>query len=498
MIARFMRYAASVAAAATVVAHASIAGAYTVNVNTTANDTSAGHCSLNEAINLFYGETPIGTCAWVADGSNNYTIQLIAGTFTNFGIYISGFTLNGAGQTKTTILTNNNYQEGLYFDTYNLSGAASNLTVKGENQSSSTPVPGVHNEITATLTNVTITGYTGAGIYNLGSLTINSSTITGNSSSLGNGDAAGLGGGICNYGQLTINTSTISGNKASQGAGVYSTDTYGYGAYVEINTSAFSNNTATSDGGGLWDGGNQTSFVNNSTFNGNSAWHGGGIYESTGQLEITYSTIANNTASSQGGGVYVSSSSPGTEAYHATVAFNTAGSAKSTCGNGGGVYTTNVSEDWNGSIVAGNTGTGSGEDDFTGTIHSGSEWSTGANPTFISHAVCNPTGWKKQVTNTGPGTGYPLAYFNDSVFTVAQLFGSNTLHANGGPTETILLTLGNKTAKPPVPPSPAINACQSLANNVFGVNGLNTTDQRGSGFPAPLGKIYDLGAVEVQ
>ena len=51
----------------------------------------------------------------------------------------------------------------------------------------------------------------GGGIFNTGTLTINNSTISGNT-------AAALmptGGGIYNGGTLTINNSTISGNSAS-------------------------------------------------------------------------------------------------------------------------------------------------------------------------------------------------------------------------------------------------------------------------------------------
>jgi len=65
---------------------------------------------------------------------------------------------------------------------------------------------GVANNGTLTINNSTISGNSGGGINNNGTLTINSSTISGNRSLYG--------GGISNHGTLKINSSTISGNVA--------------------------------------------------------------------------------------------------------------------------------------------------------------------------------------------------------------------------------------------------------------------------------------------
>ena len=58
----------------------------------------------------------------------------------------------------------------------------------------------------------------GGGIVNLGTLTVSNSTISGNSATSGSG-AQGIGGGITNSGPLTVASSTISLNTTSTGAG---------------------------------------------------------------------------------------------------------------------------------------------------------------------------------------------------------------------------------------------------------------------------------------
>jgi hypothetical protein len=56
----------------------------------------------------------------------------------------------------------------------------------------------------------------GGGIYNAGTLTINNTTISGNTALSGEG-----GDGIDNEGTLTINNSTVSRNRSDRGGGIY-------------------------------------------------------------------------------------------------------------------------------------------------------------------------------------------------------------------------------------------------------------------------------------
>ena len=111
-----------------------------------------------------------------------------------------------------------------------------------------------------TLNNCAISGNSaqnwGGGIYNDGSqksaawLTINSSTLNGNS--------AATGGGIFNDGEqqgdthLQISNSTISENTATYGGGIASDGYYGFYVAVQISNSTFSGNSASNVGGGIY------------------------------------------------------------------------------------------------------------------------------------------------------------------------------------------------------------------------------------------------------
>ncbi|REJ53046.1 MAG: endo-1,3-1,4-beta-glycanase ExsH [Microcystis aeruginosa DA14] len=145
---------------------------------------------------------------------------------------------------------------------------------------------GIDNNGTLTLTNSTISGNTGGGIHNWGTLTLTNSTITGNT-------AAYDGGGIVNWGTLTLTDSTITGNTAAyDGGGIVH-----YGT-LTITNSTISGNTAGWAGGGIDNWGTLT--LTNSTITGNTADGGGGI-DNWGTLTLTNSTISGNTADDGGG-----------------------------------------------------------------------------------------------------------------------------------------------------------------------------------------------------
>jgi predicted outer membrane repeat protein len=135
------------------------------------------------------------------------------------------------------------------------------------------------------------------------------------------------GGAIYNYdADLNVYDSVLSGNKATDGGAIYD---YGYyGGYgTDILDSTFTENTATDDGGALYarrslgqiisstisgnHAGNSngevggglysylTTYVDDSTFAGNSAFSGGGVYGYYGNTMGAYSSIfAGNTSSS--------------------------------------------------------------------------------------------------------------------------------------------------------------------------------------------------------
>jgi len=135
-----------------------------------------------------------------------------------------------------------------------------------------------------TITNGTAVLGDGGGIYNnSGNLTLNNSTVSGNS--------AFYGGGIFNSGELTLNHSTLSDNSAdSYGGGIFNSDA------LTLNNSTLSGNSASSFGGGIHNAG--MLIINNATITSNDASNqGGGIYNvNSFTLYATNSIVSGNTA----------------------------------------------------------------------------------------------------------------------------------------------------------------------------------------------------------
>jgi hypothetical protein len=97
-------------------------------------------------------------------------------------------------------------------------------------------------------------------------------------------------------GTLTVNNSTLSGDSAISGGGIYNAGT----GTLTVNASTLSGNTAT-NGGGLYNTGSLT--ITNSTLSGNSAQYVGGLYNASGNAIFTNATLAQNTASVSVGGI---------------------------------------------------------------------------------------------------------------------------------------------------------------------------------------------------
>ena len=150
-----------------------------------------------------------------------------------------------------------------------------------------------------TITNGNVGSDSGGGIYNLGTLTVSNSTISGNSAAL-------YGGGIFNssFGgsaTLTVSNSTLSGNSASNGGGIYNNN-----GTLTITNSTLSGNSASDTGGGIFNdaflGGSATLTITNSTLSGNSASGGGGGIENAASrgsatVRVSNSTLSGNSAS---------------------------------------------------------------------------------------------------------------------------------------------------------------------------------------------------------
>jgi hypothetical protein len=137
----------------------------------------------------------------------------------------------------------------------------------------------------------------GGGLFG-GDITLNRSTVSGNLTNGSDSHGGGLSGG-----DITINQSTVSGNltngSGSRGGGLTGTN-------ITINQSTISNNIVSgnrSNGGGVAASGRV--ILNQSTISGNSASaDGGGVFNNYGSVRLDHSTVTGNSSGSGAGGVY--------------------------------------------------------------------------------------------------------------------------------------------------------------------------------------------------
>ncbi len=95
---------------------------------------------------------------------------------------------------------------------------------------------------------------------------------------------------------LAVVESTVTGNSAKEGAGVHNSGT------LTLDRSTLSGNTSSGKGGGVFNAGTAT--VRNSTVYGNAAGGGGGIASSGPVLILHSNITSNNSNNSNGGGIY--------------------------------------------------------------------------------------------------------------------------------------------------------------------------------------------------
>jgi CSLREA domain-containing protein len=240
-----------------------------------------------------------------------------------------------------------------------------------------------------------------------------------------NGDNVAQGGGIKLSGggggaRLTLDDVIVSGNTASsEGGGIYNDGT------LTVTNSTLSGNNTAPQGGGLFNV--QDAYLTGVTISGNSADFGGGINNANQgiTLSLTNVTISGNTATSQGGGIFTAKSADLT---NATVAFNSASV-------GGGIYVSGGQGDavLKNTILANNTGNN-------------------------ANAALTSLGYNIDSDGTA-GLTDPSDQSGTVPSPLDPLLGA--LADNGGPTPTHALLAG----------SPAINPA--------GLTGAPTTDQRG-------------------
>jgi len=328
-------------------------------------------------------------------------------------------------------------------------------------------------------------GSYGGGIFNLGTLTVSNSILSGNTAS----GFYGSGGGIDNEGTLTVSNSILCGNTDSNGGGaidnnggtltVSNSTLFGnsdsgiylggggifnnYHGTLTVSNSTLSGNTASFYGGGILNRGTLT--VSNSTLSGNSTSSGGGIFNGGyGTLTVSNSTLSGNSSSSPysaGGGI--STYDPyGT----GTVTFTnvTLTDNRATNVGVGGLYVSAGHPILHNTLIAGNFqgATGTTPDDVTGNLDAGGD----------NNLIGDGSGM------TGLVDGINGNRVGSASAPIDPLLGP--LADNGGPTLTRAL----------LPGSPAIDA----GNNAYATE----WDQRGAPFRRIVNGVIDIGAFEVQ
>jgi hypothetical protein len=136
----------------------------------------------------------------------------------------------------------------------------------------------------------------GGGILNQGAmLTVSDCTLSGNSSFYG-------GGGIFNVGTLKVSGCTLSDNVVTAGPGGGIANG---GGTLTVSSSTLSGNSA-DNGGGIFNNSIFTTTISGSSLTGNTAGDaGGGIFQGGGAVILSACTLSGNSATTAGGGLDV-------------------------------------------------------------------------------------------------------------------------------------------------------------------------------------------------
>jgi hypothetical protein len=242
--------------------------------------------------------------------SSGNSIMVAAATYTENLVIGLNLTITGSAA-STTIVDGGGLNTVVTISSTSAHVSLSKVTIRNGNTAAHAG-GGIDNIGTMMVNKSAITGNTtcfGGGIFNSGAMTINKSTINGNSVHH-LGLCRGFGGGIANRGTLTINNSTVSGNTGydatygTVGGGIFN------GATLTINNSTISGNGVgggtngyKSQGGGIFNGGTLT--INNGTLSGNGATSGGGIYN-PGAATLQNSIVANSPSGGNCSGSVIS------------------------------------------------------------------------------------------------------------------------------------------------------------------------------------------------
>lgn len=403
----------------------------TITVDTTSETSSAGHCTLRDAILAANAGTTRFNC--VGSGGADSIGFSTAGTIVLTGtlpVIAQDLTIDGGG--SITISGNSLYQIVSVSSTINL-----NLIGLRFQNGNSGVLPG-------------------GAISNAGNLAITNTTFISNS-------ASNYGGAIenANGSGLTVVNSTFSNNSSFNGGGAIDTNPmpnisilnstfsnnstaidHGGAIYIfnitnaTIANSSFVNNTA----GGLGEGGGvrieagSFTVITNSSFTRNNAESGAAISNNGSTTLITNTTMSGNKSNKDGGGIQNANSAT-TTLNNVTLATNVADYNNDTAGNGGGIYSEGGSTlNLKNTILAKNNDLGNEAPDCQGAL------TTLGNNLLGDDTLC--TGLTDGASGDKVGTGGspkdpklgPLGYYGGSTLVHSLLTGSLALNAGSNST----------------------------------------------------------------
>ena len=452
-----------------------------------------------EAANNTQGDDTITFDSNVFTGSDNSVIRLVQGELViNDGLEIDGTSVGGVlisgdangdditvGQTHITdvlaSIGNNGAVDDFLDDNsrvLNLSGFSENVVLSG---------------LTITGGREQTDGSGGGGILfraENGTLTLNQSTVSGNSTARGNGSGGGI---RASAGNVSLNNSTVSGNLSNGNGGG---DDGGGGIFtnsgnVTLTNSTVSDNIAGGAGGGIRTNSGDV-FLTNSTLGGNVGGSdgsgGGGIFNNDGNVTLTNSTASGNVTGSSGAGIRIN--------FGVASLINSTLSGNDSGHSGGGIYNRSGHVSLLSSTLVDNSASNAGGGIFVADTDSNA--SLTINNTIVASNLSNRT-------RSGSGTPNDLEPDPDGVLAISNsLIGVGdglmidsvrnfvgtatspldpmlaTLADNGGPTQTHRL----------LPFSPAIgNGDDALSAELL-------TDQRGE--TRSIDESIDIGAYELQ
>jgi predicted outer membrane repeat protein len=430
-----------------------------------AADGTTTPCSLRDAVT--YANANAGT-----------TISVLAGTYNLTGgelVLSADMTITGAGAGSTFVQRQGNTSFRIVHQTAG-TATITGLTLRYGFAGGGSNGGAVYAAGTAlTLNSSTISDngadYGGGGIYvNSGTtVTLNDCTVSNNQQQTGSSTDGG--GGIRNKGTLNVNRTAFSGNSsAKNGGAIY--NSYQSGGAVTIANSTFSGNVSTNGAGGggaIAQQGSGMTTITNSTFNGtNHASSGGALFTMAG-VTITNSTFSGNCAdggAGNGGGAIYNSGGGG------PITNSTFSGNSATSGSGGALYSDS------GLTLIHVTFSGNTASAAPATNEFRANGITLKNSIVNGACTASGAGVTSQDYNLASGSGCWTTKAHDLLNTNPNL---GPLQDNGGPTFTMAIT---RT-------SPAFEKIPSSGANCA------ATDQRGIVRPQPANGLCDIGAFEV-